>query len=84
MNLTLDGHKLIQIFLGCLILASMPVLFFVYLAALVLLTKIFIVICIIDFISKTSIRKRFGLFLISVYLAYMVSLVIFYFTYQQG
>lgn len=35
MNLTLDGHKLIQIFLGCLILASIPPLLFIYLSALV-------------------------------------------------
>lgn len=84
MNLTLDGHKLIQVFLGCLILASIPPLLFIYLSALVWLLIIFIAVCIIDFVRKSSWRKRFGLFLIPVYLAYIVALIILYFTYPQG
>jgi hypothetical protein len=67
--------NLIPIFLIGFILASIPTLFFFYFAFLILLTKIFIIICIIDFIRKTSIRKKTGLILGFMFIAGIISVI---------
>lgn len=80
MNTTINIRRLIPVFLGCLLIALLPSLFFWYLATLMILTKIFVVICVIDYIRKSRMRKNIGLILASMFLAAIAALSILYFT----
>ena len=70
--------NLIPVVLAGFILASMPVLFFMYFALLIFLAKIFVIICVIDLIRKTSWRKKTGLALSLMFMAAIVSLITMY------
>ena len=78
MNITLSHHRLIQIFLAGLFIALLPSMLFWYLAVVILVTKLFVIICIIDFIRKTAFRKSIGSILIVLVLACISSLVVSY------
>lgn len=76
MNLSLSTHRLIQIFLAGLFIALLPSMLFWYLAIVILFAKMFIIICIIDFIRKTTFRKTIGSVLVVLLLACISSLII--------
>jgi uncharacterized membrane protein len=78
MDRTLILHRLIAVILAGLILGSIPVLVFAYFAFLILLFKIFVILCIIDFIRKTSLRKKTGLMLTYMFIAGIVSVIAMY------
>lgn len=80
MNTTLNVRKVLPIFLGCLLIAMVPSFFFCYLVALFFLVNVFLVICIIDFIKKTQMRKDAGIILDSMFVAAIVALGIHYLT----
>jgi hypothetical protein len=77
MNATLNIQRLLPFFLGCLFIASTSFIF-CYLAILFFLFPCFLVVCIIDLVKKTRLRKNAGLLLATMYVAGIVALVIFY------
>ncbi|MFN8253511.1 MAG: hypothetical protein U0V75_16695 [Ferruginibacter sp.] len=76
MNKVLNTHNSILVLLAGILLASFPFLFFLNLALLALLTKIFLIICILDFIRKTTWRKKAGTILALIFLAEIASGII--------
>ncbi len=80
MDKSINIHRLIPLFLACLVLAFAPSFFSWYLVITIVSIKAFVVICIIDYIRKTTLRKRFGLVLAIMLTALIVSLVLMYVT----
>ena len=78
MTKSLFFNRSIPLLLAALLLATIPGLFFIHLAVLAIFTNIFVVVCIIDFIKKTALRKPFGLVLGFMYLAEIISGMIMY------
>lgn len=78
MNTTINIRMLVAIFTGCLIIALIPAFFFCYVAILILFTKAFVVICLIDYIRKTTMRKISGLILAIMFLAGIVAAIVIY------
>jgi hypothetical protein len=79
MHKSINILRLIPLFLACLFLALIPSFFGWYLVIMVVSIKAFVVICIIDYIRKTTIRKNFGLILSVGIVALIISLVVMYF-----
>ena len=80
MNTAVNINKQIWIFLASLLFFSVPAFLFIYVGILVVLIKLFIIFLIIDFIKKTSYRKRIGFVLEPVLFACIISLVVMQFT----
>ena len=81
MNLSINFHRQIWIFLASLLFFSvMPDFIFVYLCILLYTVIFFIILCVIDFIKRTAYRKKIAGFLEPALLACIVSLIAFYFT----
>jgi hypothetical protein len=78
MGLSNLNQRLILFFLACLAVAVLPMFFFWYLTASLLLLKAFVIICIIDFILKKSYRKKMGLILIPILSALLVAILTYY------
>ncbi|MBL7702807.1 MAG: hypothetical protein JNM14_11190 [Ferruginibacter sp.] len=76
MAANIDVRKFIPFFLISICIATTPHLFFWYLVALAICVKAFVVICVVDFFRKTSLRKNFGLVLSVMILAAICSLVV--------
>ncbi len=87
MTFSLNLHHIIPTLLSGLLLATFPGLFFIYLLLLALCTLIFLVICMIDFVKRTALRKRTGLVLSYMFLTAIVSVLALYsvpaFLYNQ-
>lgn len=79
MNGLLQPNRSILVLLAAAMLATFPVLFLWNLALLNLLTKIFLVICLLDFIRKTSWRKKTGTVLALIFMAEIISGIILLF-----
>ena len=74
-----SDKNLISVIIGAaLCLLIFPTLIFLNLAVLFFLTKVFIVICIIDLLLKSTLRKKAGLILGCMYLVEIVALINFY------
>lgn len=84
MNTSINTQRLVPLFMVCLFIALVPSLFFWYLAALSLLIKIFVVVCLIDYLGKTTIRSHFGLVLIAMFLAAIIATIVVNYLYPLG
>lgn len=82
MNLVLRDHRSIHIFIGCLIIALIPSILFWYLAFVILAVKIFFIACIIDFITRSSIRKNMSPYLVPALLACITAFIISYLFFE--
>lgn len=78
MNTSIHVQKIIPVYLACLCMAFMPYIFGIYLWVIGSGLSAFVIICIIDFLYKTSIRKNFGLVLITMLLAFITALLVNY------
>lgn len=78
MNASINLQRLIPIYLACLCIALIPSLFIYYLILTALCIKTFVVVCIIDYFLRSSMRKNFGLVLAIMILAAITSLLAFY------
>ncbi len=79
MNTSINIQKLIPVFFVCLFIALIPSFFFWYILLLAICIKAFVILCIIDYIKRTTMRKKIGLLLSVMILAAIASLVILYF-----
>ncbi len=79
MNTSINIHRLVPLFLVCLFLALIPSFFGWYLVIMIISIKAFLVICVIDYFRKTTIRKSFGLIVSAIILAFIISMLVLYF-----
>ena len=82
MNGVLNTNRVLLVLLAAAVMVTFPGLFLLNFALLILLTKIFLVICLLDFIRKTNWRKETGAILVLVFLAEIVSGVILLFAHK--
>jgi hypothetical protein len=81
MNLTLNMHKQIWIFLVSLLFCSiLPAFMIVYLSIIFWLVIFFSIVCVIDFIRRTAYRKKIAYVIEPALFACIVSMVVLYFT----
>lgn len=73
MSRLLNLNRVILILLAAAVIAAFPAIFFCNLAVLAVLMKFFLIICVLDFIRKTSWRKPAGTVLALFFLAEIVS-----------
>lgn len=69
MDGTLNLRRAIAVLLAGTLIASFPFLFFCNLAVLAILTKAFLIICLLDFIRRTTWRRPAGTILALFFLA---------------
>ncbi|HEX2682393.1 MAG TPA: hypothetical protein VHL77_00575 [Ferruginibacter sp.] len=78
MNLSINLKRSIPVFLLCLAVSTQPVFFFVYLSLLFWATAAFFIVCVIDFINKSQLRRNLGLVLAIMYVTAIVSMLVMY------
>jgi hypothetical protein len=60
MNISVAGHRPLHIFIVTLLIAIMPPVTGWYFAFVLLLFKVFVIACVIDFITRGNYRKKLG------------------------
>ena len=71
-------HQLIVVLLAGLFVALMPTFFFLYLAVLFLGTLVFVIVLIIDLVTKKQWRKQVGLIIAMMYVVAIIATGVFY------
>ena len=79
MNASLHVHRLTPLFLVCFCVALVPSLSIWYFILLTLFVKAFVIVCVVDHIRKTTMRKNLGAIVAVMILAAISSLVVLYF-----
>ncbi len=80
MNRAINIRTLIPVFFGFLFIGLTPSLSYLFIVLLAICVKVFVIICIVDYFRKTSLRKNIGSILIAMLLAAIVSLLAMYIT----
>lgn len=84
MKQLLQLNTLIPLVLTGILLASLPFMYFPFLGFLAFATKVFLIICLLDFIRKTDWRKTTGLVLIRMFCIAIFGLLFLAVLYMFG
>ena len=78
MNTSLNIKRLAPLFLFCFAIVLTTSLFSAYIIALVICINIFFIVCVIDYVKGTSMRKNIGAFVVTMLFALITSLEVLY------